>query len=149
MTDTNIEPDTFGITIEPKFLGETVDDDGWKHNLWHVTLRREDDHNGRRMITTEYRMGLGLVDPPKRKSYRPRRADEFPTSRTPTLVEVLHSLQLDARVLEWDEFDDICGPDTPYRQAQALKAALHVSRDKTRTLLGLEYRQFLDVEYDT
>lgn len=142
MTDTDTTPNAFGIGIVPAYIGERRDRNGWLHNLWHITLAKGD-----RTITTEYRMGTALVDPPKRKSSYPRRSDEFPTPSTPTVIEVLHSLQLDAQVDEFDEYDDILG-ELRYSEARDMAAAIKQSADKVRYLLGADYQAFLETEYD-
>lgn len=117
--------------------------DGWGHNLWHITLTRDGE-----TMTTEFCMGLGLVDPPKRKTWgRPTRSDEFPTPRVPTLHEVLQSLAYDARCVVDDEWDGIVD-GLPYRKAKAIVDACEAETVELRRLLGRTFTAFIEHEWE-
>lgn len=164
MTDTEPEVNqTFDVEMALTYIGERVRDDGygdqpWPHNLWHVTLTRGDQQ-----MTTEFCMGLGLVNPPVRKSrqgYQPGpgwkpwgngrgyRSDELPTPQEPQLVEVLHSLASDARLAgDPDEADDVLG-DMPYSKARLIVANCERVAADLRRLLGRDYHNFINQEWD-
>lgn len=160
-TETTAEPNqTFGIGMVATYIGERTRDDGfnsepWKHNLWHITLLRNDQQ-----MTTEFRMGLGLINPPKRKSmygYRQPgwvpygkgyRSDELPTPQEPKLIEVLYSVASDARLADdpYDQ-DDLLG-DLPYSKARLVVAACETIAADLRRLLGRHYDEFINQEWD-
>jgi hypothetical protein len=114
----------FGITITAEYNGPDRNDDGWDHDRWNLTL-----HRGRRTMTLAYKMGMAL-------------------GREPELAEVLHSLQSDARIDEWDEYDDVLG-SMPFSKARLVADEIKRQADRLRTFLGDDYDAFINhEEYD-
>ena len=109
------------IEMKATLLGERRDDEGWVHDAWNICLTR--NH-----VTREFTWKAGT-------GHR---------GTAPQLLDVLHSLQLDVRILEFDEFDDL--GYTGYHERVALEGALRAERDKLTALLGDQYRAFLDDE---
>lgn len=137
-------------------------DDGWKHYLWRVTITVDG-----RTLTTDYRMGEGLVD------YRPLTAgnaatrrnrgedvrfnhfgpgqDALATPRKPTAQDVLGSLALDANCGD-QSFHDFCGDlgyDEDSRKAYATYEACRDQMYELRRLFGASYDDFIETEWDT
>lgn len=120
------------IEMKATLLGERRDDTGWVHDAWNISLTR-----GSVTIDVAWKAGTGHRNKPtwNQPAGRPRH---------PEKLDVLHSLQLDVRILEYDEFDDIgC---TGYHERVALEGVLRDERDKLVALFGDQYRAFLNDE---
>ena len=65
----------------------------------------------------------------------------------PTLELILQSLQCDARIHEFDEYDDVLG-DIPYTTARKMADAIERQTNRLRDLLADDYDNFLNEDYD-
>lgn len=114
-----------GITLRTRYDGTHVDDDGWTHDLYRVTLRCDG-----RSMSTEYRMGMGHA------------------GRRPKVWEVLSSLVDDAASAD-QTFDDWCadyGYDTDSRRAYASWQACGRIRRKLTRVVGSDALELLTNE---
>lgn len=121
------------ITMKATLLGERRDDTGWVHDAWNISLTR-----GHVTKDFSWKAGIGHRNKPtwNQPAGRPRH---------PEKLDVLHALQLDVRVLEYDEFDDI--GVTGYHERIALEVACRETQTKLKALLGADgYRAFLNDE---
>jgi len=74
-------------------IGESVDSDKWKHDLWSITI----DRARKPLFVAQYRTGLGLR---KKVSFKPAELQVAPTAAC-----VLHSITMDATAIDLS-FDD-------------------------------------------
>ena len=82
------------LPIEIRLVGERTTD-GWKHDLWTVTIGQ-----GSKEWTTEYKTGTGHRAKPRTQWYQPRPVK-------PSKASIVHSLMLDAEALD-QSFTDWC-----------------------------------------
>jgi hypothetical protein len=112
----------FGFKLDCEYEG--IDYDGeWEHHRYTVRLIRDTGS-----MTVPYRMGMAHDD-------------------EPTIHDVLQSLQSDARIVIYDDFDDVFG-DMPFSKARKLADQCEKQTERLRRILGDDWETFMNHDFD-
>ena len=120
--------EALGVLFTATYVTKTYDDRDWEHFLWRVTFERVNGKCAR--LDTDYRCGVGFVQPGKKKPL------------APTAAAVLHSLLMDGGALD-QSFSDWCGGcgyDEDSRKALATYEACCTIGHKLRKLFSVGER---------
>ncbi len=129
--------ETMNIKLSATYLYET-DSDGWKCDLWNVTIERDG-----KTFTTSYRTGLGHRKAPRHDNSLMARPVK------PELSDVVHCLLSDAQSgqMSFDEFCGEFGYDSDSRKALATWEACVNTAGPLRRVLGVDFDTLSGLEH--